>query len=373
MSGPKDKSGKGLDYYDILSLTRHANDLDVRRAYRRLALKYHPDVNMDENEAEEFFAICEAYDVLSNPKTKGTYDLYGEETLKSGLFDSTGTKVAPYRFDPKTTPAQVFERFFGTNNPYEALELIASQFETLTTEPPPAKGAAKIYPLELTLEEIFHGCLKRVKHKRMVQKDDITIEEDRELTIDVKPGMPSGTRFIFEGEGNIQEKTVPGPVIFVLKPRPHPLFSRRGDDLVYKVTLPLYQSLIGALIEIPTLDGRTLKIPTKDVVTPGTVITVQGEGLPRPNATAADVAAAAAAAATGLAATPSTAAAVRGSLVIEINLLFPAHLTETQKMLFKAAFFLPPIPNEEQKKAVRDFEAAFFHETKGWSNCNSKN
>nr|AAV87177.1 radial spoke protein 16 [Chlamydomonas reinhardtii] len=339
---------RGLDYYEVMGLTRSANDIDIRRAYRRLALKYHPDINKDGAAGDEFLRICEAYEVLCDPKTKGFYDLYGEDALKDGISDGNGGLKGPmYRFNPEESPKAVFERFFGTANPYEALEALSNQFESMTSEEAPARGKNKVYPLELTLEEIFHGCLKKVAHKRKVLLfSGEYVEEERQLTVDVKPGLPTGTRFVFEGEGNKTPKKEPGPVVFVLKPKPHPRFVRRGSDLVHKVTLPLHHALIGTTLDIRTLDDRDLKVPISDIMRPGSSLTVPGEGMPLP-------------------ATPSA----RGNLVIEIDLLFPTHLTETQKMLLRSAFFLPPPTeqNEETKKALRDYEAAFKHDLKGWA------
>lgn len=143
-------------------------------------------------------------------------------------------------------------------------------------------------------------------------------------------------------EGNKTPKKEPGPVIFVLKPKAHPRFSRRGADLVHKVVMPLHQALIGTSIEVRTLDDRTLQVPIADIMTPGSVVTVPGEGMPKPGGG-------------------------KGNLVLEIDLLFPTHLSETQKMLLKSAFFLPPALAEEQKAALRAYEAAFTHELKGWA------
>mmetsp|Transcript_5049 Transcript_5049/g.10956 ORF Transcript_5049/g.10956 Transcript_5049/m.10956 type:complete len:346 (-) Transcript_5049:616-1653(-) len=341
--------GKGLDYYEVLGLTRNANDLEIRRAYRRLALKFHPEMNKDEAAKEEFNRICEAYDVLSDPKRKGCFDLYGEAGLKDGIPDGQGgMKGGIYHFDPETTPFQVFGRYFGTANPYEALDAISAQFEAMTTQEPPKTGKNKVYTVELTLEEIYHGCLKKVTHKRKVLLESGEyMEEPRTLTIDVKPGLPSGTRFVFEGEGNKTPKKEPGPVVFVLKPLPHKRFARRGADLVHKVVLPLYQALCGTSIEVPTLDNRTLNVPIADMVRPGYSTTILGEGMPKPGGG-------------------------KGNLIVDVELLFPTGVTETQKMLLKSAFFLPPQLTDKQHKALVAYEKAFKHPLEGWATAYPK-
>lgn len=131
-------------------------------------------------------------------------------------------------------------------------------------------------------------------------------------------------------------------MVFVLKPKPHPRFSRRGADLVHKVVMPLHQALIGTSVQVKMLDERTLSVPISDIMTPGSVVTVPNEGMAKPGGG-------------------------KGNLILEIELLFPTHLSQAQKMLLKSAFYLPPVQNEEQKAAVRAFEAAFTHELKGWA------
>jgi len=337
---------QGLDYYEVLGLTRNADDLTIRRAYRRLALKYHPEISKEAADIGEFNRICEAYDVLSDPARKGTFDLFGEDGLKDGITDSSGNvRGGTYHFDEEVTPGGVFERFFGTANPYEALDAIGQQFEAMTATEPPKPGKNKVYTVELTLEEIFHGCLKRVTHKRKVllaEGGEYT-EEARTLTIDVKPGLPSGTRFVFDGEGNKTPSKSPGPVIFVLKSLPHPRFVRRGADLVHKVTLPLYQALCGTAVEVPTLDNRVLSVPMSDIVKPGHRTRVAGEGMPVPGGGG------------------------RGDMVLEVDLLFPAGLTGAQKNLIKAGFFLPPVPSEKQARALNEFDKVFKHPNDGWA------
>lgn len=334
---------KQIDLYEVLGLTRAADDLDIRRAYRRLALKFHPDMNTDEGSKAEFDRICEAYDVLSDPKKKGFYDLHGEDALKDGMPDGQGgIKGAIYQFDPEVTQYQVFARFFGTANPYQALEGISAQFEAMTTAEPVKTGKNKVYTVELSLEEIFHGCLKKVTHKRKVLLESGEyIEETRNLTIDIKPGLPSGTRFVFDGEGNKTPTKKPGPVVFVLKPLPHKSFIRRGADLIHKVTLPLYQALCGTAIEIKTLDNRTLQVPIADICFPGYTTTVVGEGMPKPTGG-------------------------KGNMTVEAQLLFPNQVSETQKMILKSAVFLPNQLSSTQSAAVHAYEKAFKHPQDGW-------
>lgn len=341
--------GGPLDYYEVLGLTRNADDITVKKAYRKLALKFHPD--NDPSAGEKFSRVCEAYEVLADPKLKGFYDLFGEDALKFGIPDNKGgTKGGFFTFDPDTAPAEVFRTFFGTTNPYEALNDIQATFESLTTQAKPNKGKKKTFTIELSLEEVYYGVVKHVKHKRKLLVDDSNTGERKmktewvELTIDVPAGSLNGTQFVFEGKGNETPDTLPGPVVYVLGIAKHDRFRRSGSDLVHHATIPIFHSLAGTTYELESLDGRKLAIPVTDIVTPGYTLSIESEGLPVPRA-------------------PGQ----KGKLHVVFDLLFPSALSETQRMLLRAAFYLPPKLNEQQSKAVRGFELAFKDELKGWA------
>uniref|UniRef100_A0A061RV16 DnaJ homolog subfamily B member 4 n=1 Tax=Tetraselmis sp. GSL018 TaxID=582737 RepID=A0A061RV16_9CHLO len=339
--------GGPLDYYEVLGVTRNADDITVKKAYRKLSLELHPDNNP--KTLEKFNRVCEAYQVLADPKLKGFYDLFGEDALKNGIPDNKGgVKGGFFSFDDEKDPDEVFRKFFGTNNPFEALNDITATFESLTTQPKPKKGKKKTFPVRLTLEELYYGVVKHVQHKRKVLVEEAGERkahlETVDLVIDVPAGTANGTNFIFDGKGNETPDTLPGPVIYVLEALPHDRFSRSGHDLVHHATIPVFHALAGTTYDLETLDGRTLQIPISEIATPGHTLTVEGEGLPIPEQ-------------------PGT----RGNLLVVINILFPTFLSETQRMLLHAAFYLPDKLNNEQTKAVRAFEWAFKDELKGWA------
>jgi len=339
--------GGPLDYYEVLGLTRNADDPNIKKAYRKLALKFHPD--NEGGDATKFARVSEAYEVLADPKLKGFYDLFGEDALKYGIPDNKGGKKGGfYKFNEEEGPHEVFRKFFGTNNPYEALNDITATFESLTTQPKPKKGGKKTHPIKLTLEEIYYGVEKHVVHKRKLIVEEggerVFKTENVPLTIDVPAGSLNGTHFVFEGKGNETPDTMPGPVIYVLEAEKHERFSRSGSDLVHHGQLPIFNSLAGTTYDLETLDGRVLQIPLTDIITPGHTLTIKGEGLPIPKSNGE-----------------------KGDLHIVFNLLFPKSLNETQRMLLRAAFYLPKDINKEQAKAIRGFELAFKDELKGWA------
>jgi len=143
----------GKDYYTDLGLTRSATDVDIKKAYRKLSLKYHPDKDESAHAAKVFTAVAEAYDVLSEAKCKGFYDLYGEEGLKRGVTDGKGGRRGGFYAFEKA-PTSVFASFFGTDNPYKALNELAEAFEALTATPKFKAGKAIRAELPATLEEV---------------------------------------------------------------------------------------------------------------------------------------------------------------------------------------------------------------------------
>ncbi|KAF8073188.1 DNAJB13 [Scenedesmus sp. PABB004] len=322
---------------------RSADDVAIKKAFRRLALKHHPDADGSPEGAREFARICEAYDVLSCARTKGAYDLYGEAALKASA-DGGG---CGYTFDAAAGPGATFARFFGMSNPFEALNSLAAHFERLTTQAKPAPGKQLELDLPVPLEEIHAGCVKVVSHTRSVPGEGgAPAAQQRSLTVAVEPGLPDGTRYVFEGEGDAEPGGAPpGAVVVVLGSAPHPVFRRGvGADLVARVQLPLLQALAGGAVSITTLDGRVLRVPLEEVVTPGLSMRVAGEGMPIPGGGGA-----------------------RGDLVLEFELRFPATLSQQQKALLRAALLLPARVSAAQAKALRAFEAAFTHPATGWS------
>ena len=362
--------GPGVDYYDDLGLTRVASTTDIKRAYRKLSLKYHPDQDASPEASVAWMRVSEAYDVLSQPKLKGFFDLYGEEGLKDGVSDGRGgVKGGFYTFS--RDPIAIFEEFFGTKNPFTALNNIQGAFQALTMKPELKPGKQKTYELPLTLEEIYFGCVKKVEFTRKTLVTPGSVPEIAETPVEfavyVKPGTPDKTRFVFDESANVTPTTKQGPVVYVVKQLKHEKFQRRGADLIYPVSIPIHEALIGTTLTITKIDGTTLTIPFTKIIEPGTTKTIKGEGLPVMD-TSAD---------SGAVATPeealargrAAAAGPRGDMHIVFDIFFPTQLTETQKLLLKSAFYAPPKPIPEQDAAIKAYLHAYKDEVKGWANA----
>ena len=332
----------GLDYYELLGLQRTATTGDVQRAYRKLALKHHPDRNPSDESSTVFSLVSEAFDVLCNPKTKGFYDLYGEEGIKYGVTDGKGSKKGGF-YACKKTPLEIFVEFFGTENPFAALEDLSKSLQSVLGTPVLKAGKKKTIPLPVTLEEIYTGCSKLVENERKILYENGTVKkETKKFNIPISPGCKSGTKYVFDGAGHQIPGHKAGSIVYVVEEEPHPVFTRNGSDLALKVQILLVKSLSGFSIDLQTLDKRTLCIPVTNIVQTGDVMVIDEEGLP-------------------------SSSGSKGSLVVEFEVLFPKVLSETQKQVIKSGFYLPSSTTPAQQKSVESYLGSFSHSTEGWS------
>jgi len=308
------------DYYGELELTRSADDAAIKRAYRRLALQYHPAKTDEAGAKEKFTAIAEAYDVLSSPGLKATYDQFGSQGLNSGVpVDSeTGEKkgfTESYSFHRDAMV--IFRDFFGGDNPFHGLFPPMDEFgvvkeiapRTRKTQNPPL-----VKELKITLEEAYLGCVKKMRVQRQVMNDDghTSMVREKILTIHVASGWKEGTKVTFAKEGDQEPNSIPADIVFVIKYKPHPLYVREGNNLVHTAYISLANALTGCLIKLKTLDGRYLDIPINDVVCPGYERRVEGEGVPITNKKGE-----------------------KGDLIIRFKTAFPTSLPDEKKQLVR--------------------------------------
>ncbi|XP_030449620.1 uncharacterized protein LOC115672020 [Syzygium oleosum] len=319
----------GVDYYNVLGVNRSATDEDLRKAYKRLAMKWHPDKNpIDHKEAEaKFKLVSEAYDVLSDPQKRQIYDLYGEEALKSADFQppspaSAGGRAranSSFRFDPRDAD-DIYDDFFGgspggrrgggsrarvfgenveRNGNREARRDLPEK-----KKPPPVESK-----LVCSLEELYKGGRRKMRISRVVHDEfgnPKSVEET--LKIDIKPGWKKGTKITFPEKGNHEPGTIPPDLIFVIEEKPHDVFKRDGSDLVVTQKVTLLEALTGKTLNLMTLDGRNLIIPVMDIIRPGYEVSIPNEGMP-----------------------VSKEPSKKGNLKIQFDIAFPLSLSAEQK------------------------------------------
>lgn len=345
----------GKDYYKILGINKGASDDEIKKAYRKLALKYHPDKNKTPGAEERFKEVAEAYEVLSDKKKRDIYDMHGEEGLKGGIPGGAGTGGQNFTYTFHGDPRATFAQFFGSASPFQAffemgppgsnrmfgfgeddmmdvddMDPFASLGIPRQTGPGGAyrsqsfnfhgnpnriskdkmQDPAIEHDLYVNLEDIVHGCTKKMKIcRKVVQPDGSTKKEDKVLTINIKPGWKAGTKITFQREGDQSRNKIPADIVFIIRDKPHPLFKREGSDIRYTAKISLKQALCGCIVDIPTMLGDKISLDfMNDVIKPNTAKRIQGHGLPLPKE-------------------PSK----KGDLIVSFEIKFPEHLTQYVK------------------------------------------
>ncbi|XP_021746365.1 dnaJ homolog subfamily B member 4-like [Chenopodium quinoa] len=335
----------GVDYYNVLQVEKNATDDDLKKAYRKLAMKWHPDKNpINKKEAEaKFKQISEAYEVLSDEQKRQFYDQHGEEGLKDMPPPGSGGG-SPYGssktgFNPRSAE-DIFAEFFGTS-PFEFgsspstggrarkrysyseggafsgtenMHRTYSEGGTTTVlpkKPPPIENK-----LPCTLEELYTGSTRKMKISRtVIDANGGQVPETEILTIEVKPGWKKGTKITFPDKGNEKPNQLPADLVFVIDEKPHDVYIRDNNDLIMTQKVTLAEAIGGTIVKITTLDGRNLSIPVKDMITPDYELVVSKEGMPIPK-------------------DPKNV----GDLRIKFEIKFPTKLTSEQKKALKRAF-----------------------------------
>jgi DnaJ family protein B protein 4 len=316
----------GKDYYNVLGVERSASEQDIKKAYRALALEWHPDKHADDKETarKKFIEISEAYEVLKDKSKREQYDRFGEAGLKDGsgsAFNFTAAdadRIFSMFFPGGTGGGGRLGAFMGTpihlafgmatggSTGLGGFQLFGGQDLFMQRKDPSVN-----HDLKLTLEELYHGTTKRLKITRVEfnqEKGELT-KVPSVIEIKVQPGWLTGTKITFEQYGDKYPGRIPADVVFEVKEKPHPFFTREGYDLVYRKTLTLKEALGGCAFTCPTLGHGTIDVDcTNDLVQPGTAKRVQGYGMPVPNKSG-----------------------MFGDLVVEFNVTFPDYLSPEQR------------------------------------------
>ncbi len=343
--------GAKRDYYDVLGVGRSATQDEIKRAFRRLARRHHPDVNPEDPESEaRFKELAEAYEVLGDPERRAHYDFYGQTTTSpvypGDIFDDFGGF------------GSLLDAFFGTRRP--------------TAQPRARRGADLRYDLEITLEEVLTGVQRVIKAERVQACQDCeatgsrTRSGDRscpgcggtgqsqitratpfgrlstvttchscqgrgrvvddpcqscggtgrrvgeaEIPVEIPAGIEDEASIRMEGMGEAGERGAPpGDLYVVVHVKPHEIFERRARDLYCETPVPFTMAALGGTIMTPTLEApEELHIPAGTQT--GKTLSLLGRGLPDPR--------------TG----------VRGSLYVKVRIVTPRSLTPRQRELLE--------------------------------------
>jgi molecular chaperone DnaJ len=292
------------DLYAVLGVAKGASPDDIKKAYRKLARKHHPDVNAGNKQAEERFKeISVAHDVLTDPEKRKLYDEFGFEGLASGFDPARAREYKRwaesghgFSFRPEGGAGGGFEGFgfdFQTRGGRRRRAADDERsFADILNEmfgggggageaAPGARGGADIeHPMEVDFLDAIRGTQTAISLRRPVPCPQChgtgrqgmractrcsgtgTIEQRERLTVKIPPGVNDGARVRVKGKGGIGRDGTPGDLYLRIKVRPHPLITREGKDLTIEVPITVGEAMRGASISVPTLEGRVqLKIP----------------------------------------------------------------------------------------------------------------
>ncbi|XP_022890700.1 dnaJ protein homolog [Olea europaea var. sylvestris] len=363
MFGRAPKKSDNTKYYEILGVPNTASQDDLKKAYKKAAIKNHPDKGGD---PEKFKELAHAYEVLSDPEKREIYDQYGEDALKEGMGGGSGMH----------DPFDIFQSFFG-GSPFggggssrgrrqrrgeDAAHPLKVSLEDLylgTTKKIPlsrnvlcskcngkgSKSGASMKcsgcqgtGMKVTVRQLGPGMLQQLQHPcneckgtgetindkdRCSQcKGEKVVLEKKVLEVHVEKGMQNGQQITFHGEADEAPDTITGDVVVVLQQREHPKFKRKGDDLFVEHSLGLTEALCGFQFILSHLDDRHLLIKSQpgEVVKPDSTKAINDEGMPmhgRPF--------------------------MKGKLYIHFKVDFPESLTPEQVKALEAV--LPPKPS----------------------------
>ncbi|MAM42046.1 MAG: molecular chaperone DnaJ [Thaumarchaeota archaeon] len=353
------------DYYDILGVSKGATDQDIKKAYRKLAMKYHPDRNKSPNAEEKFKELSTAYGVLSNSEKRKIYDQYGQQGI-DGQFSSEDI-FRTTNFD------EIFSGFGGRGGGFGSI------FDSLfgsSTPRDPSRGQDLQYNAEITLEQAYRGetlnitiprhikceyctgsgaekgsspitcsncsgrgqvqvtrsagfarfvtmqhCSKCRGRGKIIEKPCAkcksagVMEKKQTIPVKIPPGVDDGSRIRLRGYGDVTSgMSHPGDLYIVTHIKPSKLFIRNNEHLIYETEIDFPTAVLGGEIIVPTLDKQCkLKIPSG--TQNQTIIKVKGKGFPRINGYGT------------------------GDLLVKVNVLIPKKINSKQRKLIEELHF----------------------------------
>lgn len=310
-----------MEYYQILGVAKNATADDIKKAYRKLALKYHPDKNPGDKQAEEKFKeISEAYAVLSDPEKRQQYDTFGSAGFRQrysqedifrnfdlndilrqfgfggGFRSGGGTTFHTSGF--RTGGGSPFDNIFGQTGGRGGCGGSCG--------PQPVKGSDLTYEMTVTLDEVLHGAEKTISLRQNGQTQNVSVK--------IPKGIEDGKRLRLSGKGSPSPAGGPaGDLYLKVHVAPHPVFQRVDEDLVVEHRIPFSEACLGTTLEVTTLDGKKFNVKVPAGVQQEAKLRIKGHGLPA-----------------------GPIGGHRGDLLVKIAVRIPKTLTPEQEEAIKA-------------------------------------
>jgi len=306
-----------MDYYKLLGVTKNADTDEIKKAYRKLALKYHPDKNAGDKDAEaKFKEISEAYAVLSDPEKRQQYDTFGangfrqrysqedifrgfdiNDILRQFGFGNSGYSSSGFRqASGRRGGQQGFNSFFQQNS---------SGFNGCGGCAQPAKGQDLTYQLSVTLEDVLDGADRQLTLRKNGKTENVSVKIPR--------GIEEGKKLRLKGKGgDAPVGGIPGDLYLKVQIEPHRHYERNGEDLLLFKHLPYSDACLGAKVEVEALDGKKFVVNVPSGTNGDSRLRIKGQGL------------------------PSGPLGGRGDLYVKIRVDVPKSLTDEQKALIES-------------------------------------
>jgi DnaJ-class molecular chaperone len=297
------------DYYKILGVARSVDTKEIKAAYRRLARKYHPDVNPNDKAAEaRFKEVSEAYDVLSDPEKRKAYDQFGENwnQVGPGAEDFMGGGEAGFE--------DIFKNFFGGFADAEPAGRRAGGARVRFHHVDAAAPRDIEKSIEITLEEADTGTRRTLTYQTMdaqsMRGGVSQVPTTKKVDVDIPAGTPDGAQIRLRGRGAAGIGGRAGDLLLTVKWRAHDRFRLINDRLETDLDVPMVTATLGGEVKLATLRGKTLTL----TITPGTcsgkVLSLRGQGITQPNGS-------------------------RGDLYARVRIVVPSSITPEQKRLLE--------------------------------------
>lgn len=324
------------DYYGLLGVDRSATAKEIKQAYRKLARKYHPDVNPGDKDCEaRFKEINQAYEVLSDPEKRKKYDQYGENWQYADQFAGAGARPGGQRgywtfsgggdtrFDYGDVGTDEMGGAFAGGGFGGIFDSILGDMARKKGRRP-VRGQDFEYPVEVTLEEAYRGTARILELQVEDQCPSCrgegcpkcggsgTVIRPQRIEVKVPPGVKDGSRVRIAGKGGpgyLGGQS--GDLYLLVAVKPHSRFRRAGDDLHVEVPVALVDAVLGGEINVPTIGGKRLALKIPPETQNNRVFRLTGQGMPVLGGNS------------------------RGDLYAKVNVVLPARLSKREKELFE--------------------------------------